>query len=80
MQFCDRLIQRAADLPGIVSVGAATNLPVSGGGSLARGLVESESERATAMLRMAAAQETPGVDGRFTSTSKPGHRNPGTIT
>jgi putative ABC transport system permease protein len=34
MQFCDRLIQRAADLPGIVSVGAATNLPVSGGGSL----------------------------------------------
>jgi len=34
MQFCDRLVQRAAGLPGIVSAGAATNLPVSGGGSL----------------------------------------------
>jgi putative ABC transport system permease protein len=34
MEFCDRLLARAGSLPGIVSAGAATNLPVSGGGSL----------------------------------------------
>ncbi|MGH9711188.1 MAG: ADOP family duplicated permease, partial [Candidatus Acidiferrales bacterium] len=34
MDFFDHLIEQARALPGVVSAGAATNLPVSGGGSI----------------------------------------------